>query len=118
MAKKISEAGEVVIEASGLLKTYPNKGGKPVEAVRGIDFKVKAGTCTGLLGPNGAGKSTTMKMLMGLTQRSGGMLTIFGHDTATLGREERVKISLVPQEDNLDPDLTVNENLLVYGMLF
>lgn len=118
MGKK-SAVQDVVIEASGLLKTYDAKGGGvPVEAVRGIDFKVMAGTCTGLLGPNGAGKSTTMKMLMGLTRRSGGMLTIFGQDTATLGREERIRISLVPQDDNLDPDLTVAENLLIYGMLF
>ncbi|PZP38672.1 MAG: ABC transporter, partial [Pseudomonas fluorescens] len=107
------------IEAKGLLKTYTPRGGGPVvEAVRGIDFKVEKGTCTGLLGPNGAGKSTTMKMLMGLTQRSGGVLDIFGHDAAQLSREERVRIALVPQDDNLDPDLTVAENLMVYGMLF
>lgn len=108
-----------VIEAKGLLKTYKPRGGGPVvEAVRGIDFVVQPGTCTGLLGPNGAGKSTTMKMLMGLTQRSGGQLEIFGHDVAGLSREERVRIALVPQDDNLDPDLTVAENLMVYGMLF
>lgn len=86
MAKK-QAAGRAVIEAHGLTKTYHNKaGGKPVEAVRGIDFSVMSGTCTGLLGPNGAGKSTTMKMLMGLTRRSGGVLTIFGQDAAQLGR--------------------------------
>ena len=108
-----------VIEAQGLTKTYTPRGGGPVvEAVQGIDFAVMKGTCTGLLGPNGAGKSTTMKMLMGLTQRSGGSLTIFGKDTAGLTREQRVRISLVPQDDNLDPDLTVAENLMVYGMLF
>ncbi|NBV54900.1 MAG: ATP-binding cassette domain-containing protein, partial [Proteobacteria bacterium] len=73
---------EHVIQAKDLVKTYL-KGPKPVEAVRGIDFVVKSGTCTGLLGPNGAGKSTTMKMLMGLTQRSGGSLTIFGEDSAS-----------------------------------
>lgn len=108
-----------IIEAKQLVKTYSPRGGGPVvEAVKAIDFVVKKGTCTGLLGPNGAGKSTTMKMLMGLTQRSGGELTIFGHDAATLSREERVRIALVPQDDNLDPDLTVTENLIVYGMLF
>jgi lipooligosaccharide transport system ATP-binding protein len=108
-----------IIEAQGLTKTYTPRGGGPVvEAVRGVDFKVMKGTCTGLLGPNGAGKSTTMKMLMGLTRKSGGSLTIFGHGVEGLSREERVRISLVPQEDNLDPDLTVSENLMVYGMLF
>ena len=116
MAKSAREA---VITASALTKTYTPRGGGPVvEAVKGIDFSVIKGTCTGLLGPNGAGKSTTMKMLMGLTRRSGGSLTIFGHDTADLNRAERIRISLVPQEDNLDPDLTVAENLMVYGMLF
>ena len=108
-----------VIEAKSLVKTYKPRGGGPVvEAVKGIDFVVNKGTCTGLLGPNGAGKSTTMKMLMGLTQRSGGSLEIFGHDAATLNRAERTRIALVPQDDNLDPDLTVAENLMVYGMLF
>lgn len=110
---------EHIIEAKGLQKTYRPRGGGPVvEAVKGIDFGVKKGTCTGLLGPNGAGKSTTMKMLMGLTQKSGGSLTVFGQEAGTLGREARLKISLVPQDDNLDPDLTVYENLVVYGMLF
>ncbi len=112
-------AKQTIIEARGLVKTYKPRGGGPVvEAVKGIDFDVLRGTCTGLLGPNGAGKSTTMKMLMGLTQRSGGSLTIFGNDTTDLSREQRVKISLVPQDDNLDPDLSVAENLMVYGMLF
>jgi lipooligosaccharide transport system ATP-binding protein len=108
-----------VIEAHGLVKTYKPRGGGPVvEAVKGVSFGVEKGTCTGLLGPNGAGKSTTMKMLMGLTQKSGGSLTVFGEDTANLGREARLRISLVPQEDNLDPDLTVYENLMVYGLFF
>lgn len=111
--------GSAAIVANGLTKTYAARGSGPaVEAVRGIDFKVMQGTCTGLLGPNGAGKSTTMKMLMGLTQRSSGQLEVFGHDAANLSRAERIRIALVPQEDNLDPDLTVAENLMVYGMLF
>ncbi len=108
-----------IIGAKDLTKTYPARnGGGAVEAVRGIDFEVQRGTCTGLLGPNGAGKSTTMKMLMGLTQRSGGTLTMFGTDVRSLSHEQRCKIGLVPQDDNLDPDLTVAENLLIYGMLF
>lgn len=108
-----------IVVASNLAKTYPARGRAPeVLAVRGISFAVQSGTCTGLLGPNGAGKSTTMRMLMGLAHSSGGNLTIFGTDTAKLSREQRTRISLVPQDDNLDPDLTVAENLFVYGLFF
>lgn len=118
VSSSLKRGGAPVLSARALTKTYAAKGGVAVEAVRGIDFDVAPGTCTGLLGPNGAGKSTTMKMLMGLTQRSGGALTIFGTDVRGLSHDQRVRIALVPQEDNLDPDLTVSENLLVYGMLF
>jgi lipooligosaccharide transport system ATP-binding protein len=108
-----------LIDARDLVKTYQPRGkGKPVEAVRSLSFTVQKGSCTGLLGPNGAGKSTTMKMLMGLTQRTSGSLTIFGTESTQLSHAERCRVGLVPQEDNLDPDLTVRENLLIYGMLF
>ena len=119
MAKAPTTPRAHVLEAQDLVKTYHPRGGGPVvEAVKGITFAVKQGTCTGLLGPNGAGKSTTMKMLMGLTRRSGGSLTVFGQDVEGLSRAVRLRISLVPQDDNLDPDLTVYENLLVYGLFF
>ena len=113
-------ASTPVIIANQLAKTYQPrvKGQKPVPAVQGLTFTVQPGTCTGLLGPNGAGKSTVMKMLVGLSQRSGGTLTIFNEDVASLTPATRGRIGLVPQEDNLDPDLTVAENLLVYGLLF
>lgn len=115
----MSKPATPIITAQGLTKTYPARGKSPaVEAVKGITFTVKPGTCTGLLGPNGAGKSTTMRMLMGLTRKSGGTLTIFGTETDQLSRTQRTRISLVPQEDNLDPDLTVAENLFVYGLFF
>lgn len=118
-----------LITAADLTKTFPGAktggllgfGGKKspdFTAVKGIDFQVAAGSCTGLLGPNGAGKTTTMRMLMGLTRRSSGNLTMFGTDVTHLTTAQRTKISLVPQEDNLDPDLTVSENLLVYGRFF
>lgn len=111
---------DLIIEAANLVKTYPSraKGQPDVQAVRGISFAVEKGTCTGLLGPNGAGKSTTMKMLMGLSKRTSGTLSIFGTDTDNLSRDQRCRISLVPQDDNLDPDLTVAENLFVYGLFF
>jgi lipooligosaccharide transport system ATP-binding protein len=109
--------GHPIVVAHGLVKTYPGPAGG-VQAVKGVDFTVEAGTCTGLLGPNGAGKSTTMRMLMGLSRRTSGSLTVFGTDSDALSREQRTRVSLVPQEDNLDPDLTVSENLFVYGLFF
>lgn len=87
-------------------------------AVRGITFEVNPGECVGLLGPNGAGKTTTMRMIMGLSTVSGGALDVFGEPAQTLSRSTTARIGLVPQEDNLDPDLTVRKNLEVYGGYF
>lgn len=87
-------------------------------AVRGISFDVAPGECVGLLGPNGAGKTTTMRMIMGLSTLSAGELSVFGTPVAQIGREQIKRIGLVPQEDNLDPDLTVRENLEVYAHYF
>ncbi|HEX6979101.1 MAG TPA: ATP-binding cassette domain-containing protein [Alphaproteobacteria bacterium] len=104
---------EPVIEAEGLEKRYGT-----VHAVRGVSFTIPAGTCVGLLGPNGAGKTTTMRMIMGLSRPSAGRLRLFGVPPGTLGRDLRSRIGLVPQEDNLDPDLSVRQNLEVYGRYF
>ncbi|MGH1478266.1 MAG: ATP-binding cassette domain-containing protein [Geminicoccales bacterium] len=102
-----------VIQARDLQKRYGD-----FEAVRGIDLAVRQGKCVGLLGPNGAGKTTTMRMIMGLTSVSGGELSVFGKPVDQIGRAERSRIGLVPQEDNLDPDLSVRQNLEVYGRYF
>ncbi len=102
-----------VIRARDLRKNYGD-----FQAVRGIDLAVLKGRCVGLLGPNGAGKTTTMRMIMGLTSVSGGELTVFGRPVGQISRADRAKIGLVPQEDNLDPDLTVRQNLEVYGRYF
>ncbi|MGF1476301.1 MAG: ATP-binding cassette domain-containing protein [Geminicoccaceae bacterium] len=102
-----------VIEARDLRKLYGE-----LEAVKGVNFTVQAGTCTGLLGPNGAGKTTMMRMIMGLTRPSGGDLSVFGEPARTLVRDSQRRIGLVPQEDNLDPDLSVANNLWVYGRYF
>ncbi len=102
-----------VIEAIDLEKRYGE-----FEAVRGIDLKVEKGRCIGLLGPNGAGKTTTMRMIMGLTTVTSGTLTVFGKPAIDLRRADRAKIGLVPQEDNLDPELSVRQNLEVYGRYF
>ena len=102
-----------VIQARGLEKRYGD-----FAAVKGIDLAVLKGKCVGLLGPNGAGKTTTMRMIMGLTSVSGGELTVFGRPVAKVSRADRSRIGLVPQEDNLDPDLSVRQNLEVYGRYF
>ncbi len=102
-----------VILARALEKSYGQ-----VQAVRGIDFEVEPGQCVGLLGPNGAGKTTTMRMIMGLTTPSAGELTVFGVPVEAIRREHKAKIGLVPQENNLDPDLSVRQNLEVYGRYF
>jgi lipooligosaccharide transport system ATP-binding protein len=107
-------ATTAVIEAVGLEKSFGT-----LQAVRGVDLKVEAGgSCTGLLGPNGAGKTTTMRMIMGLTRPSAGALTVLGRPVAEMGRAEKARIGLVPQETNLDPDLSVRQNLEVYGRYF
>ncbi|MGI9510860.1 MAG: ATP-binding cassette domain-containing protein [Geminicoccaceae bacterium] len=108
-----AEGAQPVIEAAGLEKRYGD-----FEAVRGIDLVVEQGRCIGLLGPNGAGKTTTMRMIMGLTTISGGMLKVFDKPIDAIDRADRERIGLVPQEDNLDPELTVRQNLEVYGRYF
>ena len=84
--------------------------------MRGIDFEVPPGEAFGLLGPNGAGKSTTMRMIGGVSQRTAGELRIMGLDPETHGPEVRARLGVVPQQDNLDEELTVRDNLMVYGL--
>lgn len=102
-----------IVEAQALEKRYGD-----VHAVRGVSFDIAAGSCVGLLGPNGAGKTTTMRMLMGLTRPTAGGVRVFDKPIAALGRGFRTRIGLVPQEDNLDPDLSVRQNLEVFGRYF
>ncbi|MFQ5973746.1 MAG: ATP-binding cassette domain-containing protein [Alphaproteobacteria bacterium] len=102
-----------IIAARGLVKRF----GK-LEAVKGIAFDVARARCVGLLGPNGAGKTTTMRMIMGLSTVTGGTLSVFGAPVQEMSRAMKSRIGLVPQENNLDPDITVRENLEVYGRYF
>src|SRR5690349_5356412 len=102
-----------VISARNLTKTYGE-----LTAVDGISFSVPAGEAFGLLGPNGAGKSTTMKMIGGVSQRTSGSLSIMGLDPESHGPEVRAHLGVVPQQDNLDEELKVRDNLLVYGRYF
>jgi lipooligosaccharide transport system ATP-binding protein len=106
-------AADYVISARNLTKKYGQ-----FTAVDGISFEVPAGESFGLLGPNGAGKSTTMKMIGGVSRRSAGELAIMGLDPEDAGPEVRAHLGVVPQQDNLDEDLRVRDNLLVYGRYF
>ena len=98
---------------SGLRKSYDGK-----EVVSGIDFTVPRGTCFGLLGPNGAGKTTTLRCCLGLTQSEAGNIRLCGLPIPTQADAARKRVGVVPQFDNIDPDFTVAENLLVYGRYF
>ena len=102
-----------VLAARGIRKSY---GGR--EVVAGIDLELTRGECFGLLGPNGAGKTTTLRMLLGLTRPDAGEIRLLGHAVPEAAREGRIRVGVVPQVDNLDPDFTVRENLLVYGRYF
>jgi lipooligosaccharide transport system ATP-binding protein len=87
-------------------------------AVDGIDFEVTTGETFGFLGPNGAGKSSTMRMIAATSPRSGGELRVLGMDPATDGSAIRARLGVVPQEDNLDTELSVWDNLMIYGRYF
>ncbi len=87
-------------------------------AVDGIDFIVDEGSCVGFLGPNGAGKTTTVRMISCSTPITAGRASVLGLDASTSPRRIKAQIGVCPQEDNLDPDLTVEKNLLVYARYF
>lgn len=102
-----------VIVARDLVKRFGAN-----NAVRGVSFAVERGRCVGLLGPNGAGKTTTMRMIVGQSTVTAGNLSVFGEPPYRLSRETKARIGLVPQADNLDPDVSVQENLEIYGRYF
>src|SRR6059058_2989328 len=87
-------------------------------AVDGIDFQVQPGEAFGFLGPNGAGKSSTMRMIGCVSAPSEGELTVFGDDVRRHGPDIRARLGVVPQEDNLDTELSVWDNLVIYGRYF
>tara|TARA_Y100001934_G_C12344337_1_gene771950 strand:+ start:465 stop:1391 length:927 start_codon:yes stop_codon:yes gene_type:complete len=103
----------VLVHCRDLCKRFDSK-----TAVSGLSFDIPPRTCFGLLGPNGAGKTTTLRMLLGQSPRSGGILDVFGQDINRGRREIRQRTGIVPQADNLDPDFTVRENLSMYGSYF
>lgn len=101
------------LSAKGLCKSYGRQ-----EVVAGIDLTIRRGECFGLLGPNGAGKTTTLRLLLGLIEPDAGNITLLEHAVPQEARQARLRVGVVPQMDNLDPDFTVQENLMVYGRYF
>jgi lipooligosaccharide transport system ATP-binding protein len=104
---------DILITARGLTKRFGD-----FTAVDGIDFELRRGEAFGFLGPNGAGKSSTMRMIGCVSPPSGGELSILGLDPVLAGPAIRARLGVVPQEDTLDVELTVRENLLIYGRYF
>jgi lipooligosaccharide transport system ATP-binding protein len=106
-------ASEALVQAADLVKRFGR-----FSAVDGVSFEVRKGEAFGFLGPNGAGKSSTMRMIACVSPRSSGRLSVLGLDPDRAGPRIRSRLGVVPQEDNLDPELTVRENLYVYGRYF
>jgi len=104
---------EVVIEVVGLRKSYGD-----VEAVRGIDLRVRRGEVFALLGPNGAGKTTTVEILEGYRERTAGEVRVLGHDPARRDRALRERVGIVLQSTGIDPYLTVRETVELYARYF
>jgi lipooligosaccharide transport system ATP-binding protein len=110
---RTASAAEVVLRVAGLRKLYGKN-----EVVRGLSFDIRRGECFGLLGPNGAGKTTTLRCCLGLIEPDGGTIEMVGEPVPQAARRARIRVGVVPQQDNLDPDFTVTENLQVYGRYF
>ena len=104
---------ELVVSATNLTTRFGD-----FTAVDEIDFEVRPGEAFGFLGPNGAGKSSTMRMIGAVSPISGGELTVLGMNPTTDGAAIRTRLGVVPQEDNLDTELPVTENLVIYGRYF
>ncbi|MFG1640959.1 ABC transporter ATP-binding protein [Amycolatopsis sp. NPDC049252] len=107
------EREPALVQAKALVKRFGE-----FEAVRGIDVEVRRGEAFGFLGPNGAGKSSTMRMIACVSPRTDGDLRVLGLDPDAAGPRIRARLGVVPQLDNLDVELTVRENLIVYARYF
>ncbi len=113
---QVGKAGRKAVNAvvaRGLRKSFG-----ALEAVAGLDLEIPRGVCFGILGPNGAGKTTTIRMLQAQVHPTAGSLTVLGLDAATGGRALKARLGILPQENNLDPDFTVRQNLLVYARYY
>ena len=104
---------EAIVQVTDLVKRYGT-----FTAVQGISFAVEPGECFGILGPNGAGKSSTFRILTAFSPATSGSVTVDGIDVARRPREVKARLGVVPQDENLDTDLPVLQNLLVYSRYF
>ncbi len=111
--RRAAARADVVLAVAGLRKFYGTN-----EVVRGLSFEIRRGECFGLLGPNGAGKTTTLRCCLGLIEPDGGTIEMVGEPVPRAARRARIRVGVVPQQDNLDPDFTVTENLQIYGRYF
>jgi lipooligosaccharide transport system ATP-binding protein len=111
----MAESG--ILSVVNLRKSFGN-GTSRTMVVDGLSFSLRRGECYGLLGPNGAGKTTTLRLCLGLTAPDSGDITLVGRRIPQEARPARMRVGVVPQGDNLDPDFTVCENLLVFGRYF
>ncbi len=102
-----------IVTANGLIKDYNS-----LRAVDNIDFEIRTGECFGFLGPNGAGKTTVMSIIYCFMPPSGGCVKVFGLDVMNMPGKIKSRIGVMPQDNNLDSDLTVFENLIVYARYF
>lgn len=102
-----------IIAATDLVKTFGN-----LRAVDGITLTIDKGECFGFLGPNGAGKTTVMSIISCFIPPTSGTVTVFGMDVREAPSKIKARLGVMPQDDNLDPDLTVTENLFVYARYF
>lgn len=106
-----------ILSVVNLRKSYGNGAARSL-VVDGLSFSLRRGECYGLLGPNGAGKTTTLRLCLGLTAPDSGEIVLVGRRIPQEARPARLRVGVVPQADNLDPDFTVAENLLVFGRYF
>ena len=102
-----------VLSATNLHKSYGE-----LKVVAGVNIAIEKGECFGLLGPNGAGKTTTLRLLLGLIEPDQGEIEMLGEAVPKNARRARLRVGVVPQMDNLDPDFTVHENFMTYGRYF
>jgi len=107
------ESVDTLVRARGLVKRFGD-----FTAVNNIDVDVRQGEVFGFLGPNGAGKTSSMRMIGCVSPRSAGELSVFGMDPNTHAAQIKARLGVVPQEETLDQELTVRQNLLVYGRYF
>jgi lipooligosaccharide transport system ATP-binding protein len=115
--QKFIMSEQPILSVLNLRKSYGAAASKHA-VINGLSFSLKKGECYGLLGPNGAGKTTTLRLCLGLTAADSGQITLAGKHIPQDARPARLRVGVVPQGDNLDPDFTVAENLLVFGRYF